>query len=152
MLPVDSVLKSGMVTGQQIHDWLERELENAFAKDATQRFGGWLVRVKGLELTFTIGRPVGERIREIRIQGQPLDARKRYRMLGCERDGDPDTVVCRLRNVANARRLDVTVHDVLADYLSTHSPVAPVLEGRARATDAPPTLLSQVEGTSYRFR
>ena len=152
MLPVDSVLKSGMVTGQQIHDWLERELENAFAKNATQRFGGWLVRVKGLELTFTIDRPVGERIREITIQGQPLDARQRYRMLGCERDGDPDNVVCRLRNVANARRLAVTVHDVLAEYLSTHSPVAPVLEGRARATDAPQTLLSQVEGTSYRFR
>ena len=152
MLPVDSVLKSGVVTGQQIEDWLERELENAFAKDATKRFGGWLVRFKGLEMTFTIGRRAGDRVREIRIQGKPLDPLKSYRMLGCERDGDPDNVVCRLQNVANPRRLDVTVHDVLADYLATHSPVAPMLEGRARATDAPATLLSQVEGTSYRFR
>ena len=37
-------------------------------------------------------------------------------------------------------------------YLTRHSPVAPVVEGRAVATDAPWTLLSQVEGTSYRFR
>jgi sulfur-oxidizing protein SoxB len=152
MLPVDSVLKSGIVSGAQIRNWLERELENAFAKDATKRFGGWLVRLKGLELTFTIGRPAGKRVREITIQGEPLDTRKSYRILGCDRDGDPDNVVCRLQNVANARRLDITIHDVLTEYLATHSPVAPVVEGRARATDAPPTLLSQVEGTTYRFR
>ena len=152
MLPVDSVLKSGVVTGQHIRDWLERELENTFAKDATKRFGGWLVRFKGLEVTFTIGRPAGERVREVKIQGRPLDLRKEYRLLGCEREGDPDNVVCRFQNVANARALDVTVHDVLAEYLSSHSPVAPIIEGRARATDAPSTLLSQVEGTPYRFR
>jgi hypothetical protein len=33
-----------------------------------------------------------------------------------------------------------------------HSPVAPVIEGRAVATDAPADLLSQVQGTSYAFR
>jgi sulfur-oxidizing protein SoxB len=152
MLPVDSVLKSGVVTGQHIRDWLEKELENTFAKDATKRFGGWLVRFKGLEVTFTIGRPAGERVREVKIQGRLLDLRKDYRLLGCEREGDPDNVVCRFQNVTNARALDVTVHDVLAEYLSSHSPVAPVIEGRARATDAPSTLLSQVEGTPYRFR
>lgn len=152
MLPVDSVLKSGVVTGRQITDWLERELENAFATDATKRFGGWLVRFKGLELTFTIGRPAGTRVQTLRIQGEPIDLRRSYTMLGCEREGDPDNVVCRLQNVTNARRLDVSVHQVLLDYLSTHSPVAPRVEGRAVATDAPSTLLSQVEGTSYRFR
>ncbi|HXD16342.1 MAG TPA: bifunctional metallophosphatase/5'-nucleotidase [Vicinamibacterales bacterium] len=152
MLPVDAVLKSGVVTGQQIEEWLERELENAFAKDATKRFGGWLVRFKGLEMTFTVSRPAGDRLRQVKIRGALLDRRRTYTMLGCEREGDPDNVVCRLQNVASPRRLDVTVHDVLADYLATHSPVAPAIEGRARATDAPSTLLSQVEGTSYRFR
>ncbi|HEY3161640.1 MAG TPA: bifunctional metallophosphatase/5'-nucleotidase [Vicinamibacterales bacterium] len=152
MLPVDSVLKTGVVTGRQIKDWLERELENAFATDATQRFGGWLVRFKGLEMTFTVGRPAGDRIRQMKVRDDLLDLDKTYTMLGCEREGDPDNVVCRLQNVANARRLDVTVHQVLTEYLATHSPVAPMLEGRARATDAPAALLSQVEGTSYRFR
>ncbi len=48
MMPVDSALKSGVVTGQQVLDWLERELENAFSEDASQRLGGWFVRYKGL--------------------------------------------------------------------------------------------------------
>jgi hypothetical protein len=73
-------------------------------------------------------------------------------VLGCEREGDPDTVICRLQNVVDARRLDVSVHDVLREFLATHSPVAPRLEGRAVATDAPARLLSQLEGTGYRFR
>jgi 2',3'-cyclic-nucleotide 2'-phosphodiesterase (5'-nucleotidase family) len=152
MLPVDSVLKTGAVTGQQIREWLETELENVFAKDAANRFGGWLVRFKGLAVRFTAGNRRGERVRAVTIKGQPLVPARRYTMLGCEREGDPDNVVCRLSNVADPRRLDVSVHDVLIDYLSTHSPVSPVIEGRAVATDAPSTLLSQLEGTDYRFR
>ncbi len=46
----------------------------------------------------------------------------------------------------------ITVHQVLTEYLAVHSPVSPSIEGRAVATDAPADLLSQVEGTSYRFR
>jgi 2',3'-cyclic-nucleotide 2'-phosphodiesterase (5'-nucleotidase family) len=152
MMPVDSALKSGVVTGQQIVDWLERELENAFSKDATKRFGGWFVRYKGLFVKFTIANPMGQRVREVAVQGQPLVGSKTYTVLGCEREGDPDDVICRIVNVANPRRHDITVHQVLTEFIAEHSPVAPMIEGRAIATDAPADLLSQVEGTSYRFR
>ena len=152
MLPIDSAIKSAAVSGQQIVDWLESELENAFAKDATRRLGGWFVRYKGLVVTFTIGNPMGERVREVRVQGQPLVGHKMYTVLGCEREGDPDNTVCRIIGVADPRRHDITVHQVVTEYLAEHSPVAPTIEGRAVATDAPADLLSQVEGTSYRFR
>jgi len=152
MLPVDSVLKTGVVTGRQIRDWLENELENAFAKDPAKRFGGWLVRFKGLNVVFTIGNDKGSRVRDVKNNGMPLEVNRRYTVLGCEREGDPDTVICRLQNVADARRLDVSVHDVLREFLATHSPVAPRIEGRAVATDGSESLLSQLEGTGYRFR
>ncbi len=152
MLPVESAIKTGVVSGQQIVDWLEGELENTFAKDATRRFGGWFVRYKGLFVKFTIGNPTGQRVREVTVQGQPLVGTTRYTVLGCEREGDPDDTVCRIVGVADPRRLDITVHQVFSDYLAEHSPVAPSIEGRAVATDAPADLLSQVEGTSYRFR
>jgi len=151
MLPVDSTIKEGVVTGRQIRDWLENELENAFARDAAQRFGGWFVRFSGLQVTLTIGNRKGERVRQVRIQGRQLELDTRYTMLGCEREGDPDDVVCRLQNVANPRTHDVTVHRVLTEYLAAHSPVAPVVDGRAVATDAPSSLLSQVESAGYQF-
>jgi 2',3'-cyclic-nucleotide 2'-phosphodiesterase (5'-nucleotidase family) len=152
MLPVESAIKEGVVSGRQIVDWLENELENAFTTDATRRFGGWFVRYKGLFVKFTIGKPAGERVREVKVQSRPLVASQRYTVLGCEREGDPDTTVCRIVGVSNVRRHDVTVHQVVMEYLAEHSPVAPVIEGRAVATDAPADLLSQVEATGYTFR
>jgi sulfur-oxidizing protein SoxB len=152
MLPVESALKTGVVTGTQIRDWLENELENAFAKDATRRFGGWLVRFKGLFVRFTIGNTMGHRVREVTVRGEPLVNDKRYTVLGCEREGDPDNTVCRIVSVDDPRRHDVTVHQVITEYLALHSPVSPVVEGRAVATDAAADLLSQVEGAGYQFR
>jgi 2',3'-cyclic-nucleotide 2'-phosphodiesterase (5'-nucleotidase family) len=152
MLPVESAIKDGVVSGQQVLDWLENELENAFAKDATKRFGGWFVRYKGLVVKFTIGNAPGRRVQEVLVQGQPLAAARRYTVVGCEREGDPDNTICRIVNVSDPHRQDVTIHQVLTEYLATHSPVSPRIEGRALATDAPADLLSQVEGTSYRFR
>jgi hypothetical protein len=86
------------------------------------------------------------------VQGRPLASDERYTVVGCEREGDPDNMVCRIAAVENPQRRDVSIHQVLTEYLATHSPVAPALEGRAVATDAPADLLSQVEGTSYKFR
>ena len=125
MLPVDSVLKTGVVTGKQIRDWLERELESAFARDATRRFGGWFVRYKGLFVRFTIGNPMGRRLRQVTVRGEPLADSRRYTVLGCEREGDPDDMVCRIAGVGDPRRQEITVHQVVTEYLALHSPVSP---------------------------
>ena len=73
MLPVDSTAKMGEVTGLQILDWLEKELENAFATDPSKRFGGWFVRFAGMEVNCTIGKPKGQRVNWVKIKGQALD-------------------------------------------------------------------------------
>ena len=52
MLPVDSFVRKAKVTGGQIREWLEKELNNVFAKNASERFGGWVVKFKGMEITF----------------------------------------------------------------------------------------------------
>lgn len=152
MLPVDSEAKLGTVTGAQILDWLEKELQNAFAKDPSKRFGGWFVRHAGMEVNFTIGNDFGKRVNWVKIQGQPLDPAKEYSMVACEREGDPDDTLCRMEKVKNPRRTGALLHQVLEEYLAIHSPVAPRLEGRSTATDFPPTLLTQLQGTTYEFR
>lgn len=152
MLPVDFGIRSGVVTGQQILDWLEQELEKTFSKDFARRAGGWLVRFKGLHVKFTVAKEPGQRVQEVIIRGEPLAADRQYTVLGCEREGDPPDMICRLGRVAQARTHDITIHQVMIAYLASNSPVAPVLEGRAVATDAPADLLSQMDGTTYRFR
>ena len=152
MIPVDSEAKYGGGTGRQIQDWLERELDQVFAKDPARRFGGWLVRFKGLTANFTAAKPFGKRVNWIKIAGQPLDPVKTYLVAACERDGDPDDTLCRLEKVANPRRAGVTMHAILREYFGRFSPVSPKIEGRITATDLPQDVLSQLEGYDYQFR
>lgn len=152
MLPVNSEAKTGIVTGKQVWDWLEKELQNAFAKDPSKRFGGWFVRYNGMEVNFTIGNEFGKRVNWVKIGGQAIDMEKEYSVVACEREGDPDDTLCRMEHVKSPKKTPYLLHDVIIEYLKEHSPVAPKLEGRATATDEPQTLLTQLKGTSYEFR
>lgn len=152
MLPVDSEAKTGKITGKQLKDWMEKELQNAFAKDPGKRFGGWVVRFKGMEVNFTINKEAGKRVNSINVAGKPLDLEKTYSFVACEREGDPDTTICRVEGVSEPKRLGATLHSVIEEYLKVHSPIAPKMEGRCTATDAPNTLLTQLMGFGYEFR
>lgn len=152
MLPVDSEAKLGIITGKQLWDWQEKELQNAFAKDPSKRFGGWFVRFAGMEVNFTIGNELGKRVNWIKVKGEPLDINKEYSIVACEREGDPDDTLCRIEKVKNTKRSGVLMHDVIEEYLAANSPVSPKLERRATATDQPHTLLTQLQGTTYEFR
>lgn len=152
MLPVNSEAKTAIVSGKQVWDWLEKELQNAFAKDPSKRFGGWFVRYNGMEVNFTIGNEFGKRVNSVKVGGEPIDLAKEYSIVACEREGDPDDTLCRIEQVKNPKKSLLLMHDVIIEYLKDHSPVAPKLEGRATATDEPQTLLTQLKGTNYEFR
>jgi 2',3'-cyclic-nucleotide 2'-phosphodiesterase (5'-nucleotidase family) len=152
MLPVDSDAKSGQISGEKLLQWLEKELHNVFAANAAERFGGWVVRFSGMEVNITSRNPKGKRVNWVKIKGQPLDRNKMYSIVACEREGDPDDMICRVENVSNPTRTGDTLHQIVRDYLAAHSPVAPRIEGRITATDQLPTLLTQLEGHDYEFR
>ena len=152
MLPVNSEAKTGVVTGKQVWDWLEKELQNAFAKDPSKRFGGWFVRYNGMEVNFTIGNEFGKRVNSVKVGGEPIDLNKEYSIVACEREGDPDDTLCRIEHIKNPKKSVLLMHDVIIEYLKQHSPVSPRIEGRAIATDEPQTLLTQLKGTTYEFR
>lgn len=151
MIPDDSEAKQGTITGQQLWNWMETELENAFAKDPAKRFGGWVVRFKGMEVDFAIGNEKGKRINWMKVKGRNVDMKKNYTFVACEREGDPDTTICRVQNVAAPRLLGVSLHQVIEEYLAKHSPIAPKIEGRATTSDSTPNLLTQLQGVGYEF-
>ena len=151
MLPVNSIVRTGKVTGKQLRDWLEKELNNVFAKDASKRLGGWVVKFKGMTVVFKAFEEMGKRIQSITVNDNPLDTNKLYVISACEREGDPEDVLCRMQNVKDASNTPFTLHEVLKDYLTTNSPVTPKPEGNAIILDAPSTMLTQVQGVDYQF-
>ena len=152
MIPANGEILMADVTGSQISSWLEKELENVFSKDAEKRLGGWLVRFQGMKIKFTIANEQGKRVEEILVKGEKIDPEKIYKVVSCQREGDPDSLLCRIKDVKNNHKLGPLIHDVIEEYITKHSPLEPKLEGRAVATDATADLLTQIEGVNYQFR
>lgn len=152
MLPVDSPIRTGKVKGIQIREWIEKELNNVFAKDASKRLGGWVVKFKGMEVKFHAFGEEGKRVESITLKGIPLDNQKIYKISACERDGDPDDMICRIKGVIETEKTKYTLHQALRNYLAKNSPVTPIPPQSAIAVDAPATLLTQVSGVDYEFR
>jgi S-sulfosulfanyl-L-cysteine sulfohydrolase len=152
MLPVDATVRTAKVTGAELLKWLEKELNNVFARDASKRFGGWVVKFRGMEVSFNAFGEQGKRVQSVQVGGRPLDPARTYSVAACERDGDPETMLCRIPNVTEGKNMPYSLHPVLKEYLARHSPVSPVPVGAARILDAPPTLLTQVSGVNYSFR
>lgn len=151
MLPVDSFIRTGKVTGKQIKVWLEKELNNVFAKDASKRFGGWVTKFQGMKVKFYAFREEGQRVESVVIKGKPLVEDSVYSIAACERDGDPADMICRIKNVTDAQNQNYTLHENMKSYLKASSPVNPVPQKNAIALDAPETLLTQVYGVDYQF-
>ncbi|WP_291857178.1 bifunctional metallophosphatase/5'-nucleotidase [Marinilabilia sp.] len=152
MLPVNDHVKTGTVTGQQILDWLEKEMHNVFATNPMERFGGWLVRFSGMEVQFISDAPRGQRVQQVTINGTPLQKDKTYSLASCVRPGDPNHAICRLHKAENIEIEDYTLHEALEEYLRKHSPVHPKMDGRAKATDLGKYPFTTVPGTTYEFR
>jgi 2',3'-cyclic-nucleotide 2'-phosphodiesterase (5'-nucleotidase family) len=152
MLPVDSTIRTASATGKQLLDWLEKELNNVFAKDASERFGGWVIKFKGMKVKFNAFGEKGKRVQQATIGGKPLDPEKTYAICACERDGDPLDMLCRMKNVSNAQNTPYTLHTVMREYLKANSPVTPTPLEDADILDAEQTLLTQVTGVDYEFR
>ena len=151
MLPVNSQARTGKVSGQKIWNWLEKELENVFAKDPAKRFGGLVVRFAGMQINFTSQKPKGERLNWVKIKGEAIDKNKQYSIVACEREGDPEDAICRMMGVIDPVDTGVNLHDAIREYLGQHSPIEPKIEGRVECTDQPADLLSQLDGYDYKF-
>lgn len=161
MLPVNASARAASVPAKLLPAWMEKELNNVFAKEPTERFGGWVVRMSGMEINFTDSRGKGNRLNTIKIGGElvwdreqgglVVDGERLFTFVACERGGDPVDVLCRIKGVSGRRDLPFTLHDAVERYLAKHSPVSPRQEGRVTATDLPPTTLGQLPGTNYQF-
>jgi S-sulfosulfanyl-L-cysteine sulfohydrolase len=151
MLPVDSNVRVAQANGAQIKKWLEKELNNVFAKEAAERFGGWVIKFQGMTIEFEAFAPKGQRVKKALIHGEPIELSRMYTLSACERDGDPDDILCRIKGVKNGLTKDFTLHEVIKEYLAVNSPVTPTPPMAAKVLDAPQTLLTQVSGVDYQF-
>ncbi|MEQ1437914.1 thiosulfohydrolase SoxB [Fontimonas sp. SYSU GA230001] len=69
-------------SGEQIKAILEDVADNIFNADPYYQQGGDMVRVGGLSYAIEPAQSIGKRIQDLRLDGKPLDAAKKYRVAG----------------------------------------------------------------------
>lgn len=143
--PVNEPLKTGKVTGRQLHDFWESELHHVFARNAEELFDGWVPRPSGMTVRFVAGREKGNRVREIRVNGKPLEMDRVYTLTACRREGSPKDSLCRIPNVKEPKVLDIDAHGAVRRYLKAHDPMKVPQERRVVAEDLPESVLSQYQ-------
>ena len=143
LLPLDARIKKGWISGKQLKEYLERELELVFSCDPWKLSGGWGPRASGMEVRFEAQAPTGSRVRSLKVNGEAIDNDKPYTIAGCERDGEPLDVVCRLRDVHDVEYVKPSIHEALEKHLLGQKIIAPQRDGRSRAVDLPDHAFSQ---------
>ncbi len=146
-LPFDNYLVAIRLTGQQLREALEHGVSGL--KNGAGRFP----QVSGLSFTYSRSAPVGSRVSEIWVQGQPLDPGKAYVVatndfLAAGGDGYL-TFGAALKSGEGYREQGgaltntnlaycnpgAWLRDLVIDYLKTKKTVSPQIEGRIKALD-----------------
>jgi sulfur-oxidizing protein SoxB len=143
LLPMDSQMKTGWVTGQELKAYLENELELVFSNNPWKLNGGWGARASGMSMVFKASAEPGRRLVSVQVDGRDVEDRQRYTIAGCEREGEPLDMVCRHPGTHDARVLPMTIHQALKQYFKAHPLIAPRREDRGIATDLPRIVFSQ---------
>ncbi|MGN6544477.1 MAG: bifunctional metallophosphatase/5'-nucleotidase [Aureliella sp.] len=143
LLPLDTRMKKGWVTGKELRSYLEHELELVFSRDAWTLSGGWGPRASGLDMTFEAQAAPGNRLRSVTVHGEEVEPDRKYTIAGCEREGEPLDVVCRLRGTHDVEYIQPTIHQAMEGYLREQKVIAPIRQRRSRAVDLPEVAFSQ---------
>ncbi len=117
IVPVNPPVSVCDITGREVWDMMELNLERTFARDPYDQMGGYVKRCMGLNLYFKVENPEGRRIERLFIDGKPCRLDDTYRACYVTRQG------VRPGFGSGKEDLDVRAVDVLRWYLEENKRV-----------------------------
>jgi len=112
MVPMNPVISLVDLTGQEIMDMLEENLERTFSAKPMEQMGGYCKRYLGLQIKFHIENPYGYRIEEIYYNGERLKKEKVYKAAYITEQG------VSYKYGSNRTQLETTAVQALITYLN----------------------------------
>lgn len=79
IIPTNPPISTVQLTGQEIWNMLEENLERTFSRDPFDQMGGYVKRALGLKLTAKLENPKGHRLQEIFIGNELIDKERIYK-------------------------------------------------------------------------
>ena len=80
IVPMDPMIRTAELTGQEIFDMLEDNLESTFSAEPFKQMGGYIKRNSGLKVYFKLENPYGQRVQRIFAGSDELKPEKTYRV------------------------------------------------------------------------
>lgn len=78
IVPMNPEIRKAKLTGQEIHDLLEDNLERTFSASPFKQMGGYIKRNSGLKIYFKLENPYGQRIQRIFTETGEIDCDQLY--------------------------------------------------------------------------
>ncbi len=111
IIPVNPPISVVELTGKELQEMMEENLERTFARDPYQQMGGYVKRSGGINLYFKIENPFGQRIQRLFVQGEKVISDRTYKTVFVTTQGVP------AKYGTNRRDLDIKAIDNLKRYL-----------------------------------
>lgn len=117
IIPTDPQVSRCTLTGLEIREMMEENLEHTFSRDPYRQMGGYLKRSVGLEMYFKVENEPGTRIQELFIRGAPVNPDREYTVTFVTVQAVPE------RYGSNRGDTGISAVEALERYLAAHSPV-----------------------------
>jgi 2',3'-cyclic-nucleotide 2'-phosphodiesterase (5'-nucleotidase family) len=123
IIPMNPPVSIIEISGEEIWDMLEENLEGTFSCDAYNQMGGYLKRCLGLNVYFKIENPSGLRIQKLFVGNEEIQSDKYYSAAFVTMQGVPQ------KYGRNRKNQSERIIDTMRKYLSKHSPIRAELRG-----------------------
>lgn len=121
IIPTNPEIMTVELTGEQVLQRLEANLESVFAGDTFKQKGGYVMRTSGLSAIVRLNNPKGTRVEHLDIAGAEMEPDRLYTLaVGGEQ----------ALQGAEGKPTGVKAIDALRNYFRKHSPVDASLTGR----------------------
>lgn len=115
IIPVNPPVSTAILTGEEIWDMVEQNLQNTYATDPYKQMGGYVKRAMGIRVYFKVENPETLRVQQIYVGDKPLDREKDYKVAYVTRQGVPADKYGR-----EHKNLEVDAIEAIRTYLSKH--------------------------------
>jgi sulfur-oxidizing protein SoxB len=78
LVPMDPEIETVELTGAELREMLEKNLEGTYSQEPLHQMGGYVKRALGLKAYFKAENPKGSRLQTVFIRDQPLDPERTY--------------------------------------------------------------------------
>jgi len=118
IIPTNPKISICKITGEELWEMMEENLERTFSCDPYKQMGGYVKRCAGINIYFKIENPEGKRIQEFFVNEKRLNRSKLYNACFVTSQGIPD-------NFGTDRQsLELRAIDALEDYLNVRKTIS----------------------------